>query len=324
MFKRYKNINIPESIINNYFEEVGKPLNKEDTSISSIWVKVFNRYDKSASRNLYDEPSHVITNLYENFFQNGLSEGACAGQAMNEFSGRYKIMKREKKRLSSLFLHLNPGVDKSYSRFSNSFKANKGQLKSITNFLSKVKISRNLLSGNPWMNDINDDQYLLEIVDHFYFFDIIDKYHKSTPLKPIFIGEGSGILSNILLNYREDVRDSVFIDLGHFLLRQYIANFDLSEKVNAYVYAQDFEINKITGHGYTIINQDSFPEIPEESLNKYFQLIKNKVVSRVMSYNHLDLRGHSDYRKMLVSYFGEPKVRFESPMRPGYFIEIFD
>tara|TARA_E500000331_G_C17133520_1_gene659357 strand:+ start:28 stop:1002 length:975 start_codon:yes stop_codon:yes gene_type:complete len=324
MFKRYKNINIPESTINSYFEDVGKPSNEEGISVSSIWIKVFDKYDKSSSRDLYNNSKEVISSLYENFFQNGLSEGACAGQAMNEFSGRYKIMKREKKRLSSLFLHLNPGVDKSYSRFSNSFKANKDQIKLITNFLSKIKLSNNLLSGNPWMNVINDDQYLLEVVDHYYFFDIINKFDNSNALKPIFIGEGSGILSNILLNYREDIRDSIFIDLGHFLLRQYIANFDHKEKVNTYVYAQDFEPQEISGHGYTIINQDSFPEIPEESLDKYFQLINNKVVSRVISYNHLDLRGHSNYRDKLVSYFGEPKVRFESPIRPGYFIEIFD
>tara|TARA_B100000927_G_C16473782_1_gene472569 strand:- start:3419 stop:4393 length:975 start_codon:yes stop_codon:yes gene_type:complete len=324
MFKRYKNINIPESIISTYFEEVGKPLNNEDISISSIWEKVFNKYDKSSSRDLYNESTHVIADLYENFFQNGLSEGACAGQAMNEFSGRYKIMKREKKRLSSLFLHLNPGVNKSYSRFSNSFKANKEQLKLIANFLSQTKLSRNLFSGNPWMNNINGEQYLLEIVDHYFFSDIINRYDHSKSLKPIFIGEGSGILSNILLNYREDIKDSIFIDLGHFLLRQYIVNFELREKVSSYVYAQDFETNNIQGRGYTIINQDSFPEIPEESLQKYFQLIQNNIVSKVISYNHLDLRGHSNYREMLVNYFGEPKVRFESPIRPGYFVEIFD
>ena len=58
-------------------------------------------------------------------------------------------MKRENKRLSSLFLHLNPGVNNSYSRFSSKFIANKNHINEITNYLSNIKISNNLLSGEP-------------------------------------------------------------------------------------------------------------------------------------------------------------------------------
>ena len=75
----------------------------------------------------------------------------------------------------------------------------------------------------------------------------------------------------------------------------------------------------------TIINQDSFPEIPENALNSYFSLIDEGRVERVISYNHLDLRGdHANYRNMLVKNFGEPHIRFESVLRNGYFVEIFE
>jgi len=204
-------------------------------------------------------------------------------------------------------------------------KLNNKKFTEMVNEMKNLKLSNLLFSGCPWMYSHANSKYLLELTDHYYFFDIIKRYLKNKEIKPVFIGEGSGILSNIFLNSELNITDSVFIDLQHFLLRQYIINYSQRKKVGAYIYAQDFKSSMIESKNMTIINQDSFPEIPDNALESYFHLIEEKKVERVISYNHLDLRGdHADYRGMLIKYFGEPHIRFESTLRNGYFIEIFE
>jgi hypothetical protein len=324
MIKRHEKVTIPLEVIESFGVNVGDPVNLEGDSISQIWTKVFNKYDKSNLRLTGGRDVEQVRDLFEEYFVNGLSEGACVGQAMSEFSTRYKYLKREKNRLGALFLHLNPGVGKTYNRLGNRFKVSKQNLQDVVGKLSNLSLSNLLFSGKPWLNKVKKHSYLLEISDHYYFFDIIQRYVKGNVLKPVFIGDGSGILSNMLLTSDIDVRDATFVDLQHFLIRQYIVNFDEQAKIRKFVYAQDFDASKIDGQELTIINQDSFPEIPSESLKSYFELIKHNKVTRVISYNHLDLRGHSNYREMLVEYFGEPVVRFESIIRSEYFIEIFE
>jgi hypothetical protein len=324
MIKRHEKVTIPLEVIESFGMIVGDPVNLEGGSISPIWTKVFNKYDKSSVRLTGGKNVEQVRDLFEEYFINGLSEGACVGQAMSEVSTRFKYLKRERNRLGALFLHLNPGVGKTYSRFGNRFKVSKQNLQDLVSKLSKLGLSDLLFSGKPWLNEVEQHSYLLEISDHYYFFDIIQRYIKNNVLKPVFIGDGSGILSNMLLTSEVDVRDATFIDLQHFLIRQYIVNFDEKSKIQKFVYAQDFDASEIDGRGLTIINQDSFPEIPAESLKSYFELIKHNKVDRVISYNHFDLRGHSNYRQLLVEYFGEPVIRFESIIRSGYFIEIFE
>lgn len=324
MIKRHEKISISLDILEAFSADVGDVRNSEIDSISPIWTKVFNRYDKSNIRLISLSDTEEVTALFEDYFINGLSEGACVGRAMGELSTRYKYLKRERDRLGALFLHLNPGVGKTYSRFGNRFSVSKEHLNQLIEELTSLPLSDLLFSGQPWMNMLGEQGYLLEISDHYYFFDIIQRYLKGDVLKPVFIGDGSGILSNMILTSSIEVRDATFIDLQHFLIRQYIVNYTKKSKVNKYIYAQDFECDTVEGSGFTIINQDSFPEIPYDSLQRYFELVRDDKVQRVISYNHLDLRGHSNYRNLLVSEFGEPVVRFESIVRSGYFIEIFE
>jgi len=324
MIKRHEKITIPLEVIKSFWVDVGDPVNSEESSISQIWTNVFNKYDKSNVRLTGSRDVKRVRDLFEEYFVNGLSEGACVGQAMSEFSTRYKYLKRERNRLGALFLHMNPGVGKTYSRFGNRFKVSKRNHEYMVGQLSNLPLSNLLFSGKPWLNEVDKHSYLLEISDHYYFFDIIQRYVKGKVLKPVFIGDGSGILSNMLLTSEIDVRDATFVDLQHFLIRQYIVNFHEKAKIRKFAYAQDFDASKIDGQELTIINQDSFPEIPQECLKSYFELIKDNKVNRVISYNHHDLRGHSNYRELLVECLGEPVVRFESIIRSGYFIEIFE
>ncbi len=325
MISRHQNITIPQNIIESFFNEVGNPINKESDNISEIWKNVFKKYDELNNRDINDSKLSDICDLFENYFINGLSDGACAGKAMEKILTRYKYLSREKKRLASLYLQRNPGVENSYSRIGAGLKLNKKNYKEIVSDMNNLKLSKLVFSGCPWMYSYKNKKYLLELTDHYYFFDIISRYLANKTVKPIFIGEGSGILSNLILNSDLIIKDSVFIDLQHFLLRQYIINFSQHTKVNRYIYAQDFNSSLVESSGMTIINQDSFPEIPENALNSYFSLIDEGRVERVISYNHLDLRGdHANYRNMLVKNFGEPHIRFESVLRNGYFVEIFE
>ena len=324
MIKRHKKVTIPLEVIESFQTNVGDPINSEEDSVSQIWSRVFSKFDKSNIRLIGGNAAEQIRNYFEEYFINGLSDGACVGKDMNSLATRYKYLKRERNRLGALFLHLNPGVGKTYSRFGNRFKVSKQNLQALVDKLSNLPLSNLLFSGKPWLYEVEQHSYLLEITDHYYFFDIIKRYMKNTVLKPVLIGDGSGILSNMLLTSDINISDSIFIDLQHFLIRQYIVNFDERSKIQKFLYAQDFDVSKIDGQGMTIINQDSFPEIPYKDLKSYFELIKYQKVDRVISYNHLDLRGHNNYRELLVEYFGEPIVRFESIIRSGYFIEIFE
>jgi hypothetical protein len=324
MINRHSAIPIPKEIIQTFLDEVGDVKSPETNSVSKIWNKVFDKYDKTTLRDTRGKDPKEICELFEEYFINGLSDGACAGQAMGEFSSRYKYSKREKTRLRALYLHMNPGVERSYSHFGSTYKISKEQLNNIVTEISEIPLSNLLFSGMPWLNSLYGKNYLLEISDHYYFYDVIKRYMRGKILRPVFIGDGSGILSNMLLSLDCQVENSIFIDLQHFLIRQYIVNFDHRSEISRFIYAQDFNQNIITDDNLTIINQDSFPEIPSTCLKEYFSLIQYNKVNRVISYNHLDLRGHVNYRGMLLKYFGEPLVRFESPIRKGYFIEIFE
>jgi hypothetical protein len=325
MIKRHSSIKIPHEIIQSFIAEVGMPKASEAENISEVWKKVFNKFDNLNNRDTSNSSVSEIQSLFENYFVNGLSDGACVGKAMESIFTRYKYLSRERNRLGSLYLHRNPGVTKSYSRMGTNLKLTDQQYRNIISEMSSLNLSDLVFSGKPWMNISKGSSYLLELTDHYYFFDIVNRYMKNKVIKPIFIGEGSGILSNLFLTSNAVVQDAVFIDLQHFLIRQYIINFSERNKVSNYIYAQDFQPSLIKSTGMTIINQDSFPEIPERALDSYFTPIKEGKIDRVISYNHLDLRGdHVDYRKMLVGYFGEPLIRQESLVRKGYFIEIFE
>tara|TARA_A100000164_G_scaffold376780_1_gene414540 strand:+ start:506 stop:1486 length:981 start_codon:yes stop_codon:yes gene_type:complete len=325
MIKRYPNVEIPSEIIQSFFDEVGTPKASEHENISDVWKMVFKKFDGLNNRDTSNSSVSDICSLYEDYFVNGLSDGACVGKAMESISTRYKYLSREKNRLGSLYLHRNPGVEKSYSRMGSNLKLSNAQYEDIISEMTNLNLSNLVFSGKPWMNFSKGNSYLLELTDHYYFFDIVNRYLSNKIIKPIFIGEGSGILANLFLTSNADVQDSIFIDLQHFLLRQFIINYAERDKIERYIYAQDFNSSMVNKVGFTIINQDSFPEIPKKALNNYFSLIREGKVERVISYNHLDLRGdHVNYREMLKEFFGEPIIRYESIVRNGYFIEIFE
>ena len=84
MISRHQNITIPQNIIESFFNEVGNPINKESDNISEIWKNVFKKYDELNNRDINDSKLSDICDLFENYFINGLSDGACAGKAMEK------------------------------------------------------------------------------------------------------------------------------------------------------------------------------------------------------------------------------------------------
>lgn len=113
----------------------------------------------------------------------------------------------------------------------------------------------------------------------------------------------------------------VYIDLAQYLLRQYLVND--SDSSDSFLYAESFDPQSFKGVDM-LINQDSFPEIPEKSLMNYFSIISDSKVKYIISYNQeTDVSGHSDFRSLIMEYGMLSAFRFCSVLRPGYVIELF-
>ena len=112
-----------------------------------------------------------------------------------------------------------------------------------------------------------------------------------------------------------------FIDIVHFLLKQFLTNFN--ETKTSFYLAENFSYENFPS-SQVLVNQDSFPEINNQGLKNYFNLIKNSKIDYVASYNQeLYVHSHTNFRKMLFESGMKSLIRFESTMRKDYFIEIF-
>ena len=60
-----------------FFNIVGKPQNNESDNISEVWRNVFKKFDLSNNRDISDLEISEVRDLFENYFVNGLSDGAC-------------------------------------------------------------------------------------------------------------------------------------------------------------------------------------------------------------------------------------------------------
>ena len=82
LFKREKKQNIGIDLIKSTMSKVERPSWKEfENCISPIWLKVLNG-PGSEIKQVFHADEFMLKNLYENFFVNGLSEGAAIGKKM--------------------------------------------------------------------------------------------------------------------------------------------------------------------------------------------------------------------------------------------------
>lgn len=302
-FKREKKIKIQKEVVISALQLL-KTMEWDDSFISPVWQAVFSKFDISKLNEGKDEVNYnIIDSCYEEFFLNGLSDGACVGSDLKRPRSALKYALRGRKRLNLLRQHFN---------FQNGNEE----------FFSNLILSPQLSSGQPWLQFLNNRWLNPELIDHLYFYEVC----KNLPIKSnnlLFIGDGSGLLSNIFLNNSE-VSSASFIDLPHFLLRQHIVNYDLFDIPQKYLTPDRVHELPSEYKNRVLINQDSLPEIPEKYLNIYFDLITNGYVSDVLSYNKKDSSfGHTDFKKILLERNIQCRLSIESVMRPGYFIEWY-
>ena len=302
-FKRHKKLSLSNEVIADSLKLLNK-LSWDKSFISPVWEKVFSKFgetDLNKSKNEIDSTN--LKENYENYFVNGISDGACVGADLYRPRSAIKYALRGKARYKILKKHYD---------FNDYEKLN----------LDNLNLSSELSSGQPWLQKISDKWINPEIIDHLYFYETC----KDLPISfdnILFIGEGSGILSNIFLN-KMHIKSAAFIDLPHFLIRQHITNYASKNTTQLYITPDQLENLVVDNQRRVLVNQDSFPEIPEEYLNVYFELINAGYITDVLSYNKKDFtEGHSNFRKMLLKRDVDCKLSFESVMRKDYFIEWY-
>ena len=92
--------------------------------------------------------------LYLNYFQNGLSDGACAGKRMHDLSYKIKYIFREPNRIR---------------RVSHDLKMKFGNY----DFLKNPMLSNNAFSGRHWMFKYRDFDIPIELSDPVFLFEYI-------------------------------------------------------------------------------------------------------------------------------------------------------
>lgn len=296
-FERAASIEIPREIIESCDDILKLEYNKN--ALSPVWETVFKAFPVSQGINSKTTSADIIKDLYENFFKNGLSDGACAGLGMEKARIAYRYWKRTRHRYRALDnLKKNMGVEQ-----------------------GALKTSLLLNTGCPWLINDRGKKYNPEILDHEYFCRQILNFDEFNDATFVFIGDGSGILSNLIINNMR-IKEAIFIDLPHFLIRQKIVNSDV--QIPKTFWTPHAAIKKQIKGRVVIINQDSFPEITAYWLNKYFNLPSSDSSLEIFSYNKIDQSlGHTDYHEIISQYNLERRYMYESPMRANYHFEYF-
>ena len=314
--KRYQRQSIDTKLFQNFLKECGDyKMNNLDTAASPIWTKCYENHDENVFESLQKKSLDNLKNLYENYYINGLSDGATSGKALEDKEKRDFKSERNLLRSKPLAIHLKM-IEQNQDLHIGKF---------YSELYKKYSIPKTINIGQTWGWDIGDNFVHFEIQDYIYFLDIITKVLESYGLnKTCFIGDGSGVMSSILYqNY--DIKSSIHIDIAHLLLRQYINNVESSTQVK-HLYAENFD-EDIKHDTQILINQDSFPEMPIDSLEKYMRNMDNNNVPFVLSYNIENGQTfnphHIDYRKVIMDCGYESIWRFDSAVRPPYVFELF-
>ena len=298
-FKRHEKVLINDGIINDLLNSEILQLDNYDNFSSEVWKRVFRKFNAlDKSKDLYNK--EIVRSLYENYFINGLSEGACVGADMSRFKTKLKYKYRGYKRYKKLV---------NFCKYLN-----------INDFNKYLKLNESYNIGSPWLEMCESNWINPEVLDHLYFFLTI-KESLSKFENICFIGDGSGILSNIILS-ELTFKKVVFIDMPHFLARQFIVNYN-SKKITTYFNPDNID-TELYQEKFVIINQDSFPEIPVQYLQKYFSFIKQNNKSEIYSYNKKDLSdGHCDFQNVLKDNGFYYNYSFESSIRSNYYIQRY-
>jgi hypothetical protein len=318
---RYPFEKIDTNIFTNFFTKNGDYPGKSETNneVAPVWQQCFRNWTNSSVdvfQAMEDKNLNQLANIYENYYMQGVSEGASSGKALADNGGngyQYKLNKANR----------NIERAKTLGRYLNINFNNEKEVYKFINEKFKIPITPNI--GQTWGWWCDDLFIHFELADYIYFLDIIVKLFKDKNItKTSFLGDGSGLLSSLVYN-NCDITSSNHIDLGHFLLKQYLNNHTKSY-IN-YYYAENFDY-KTPNDSQILINQDSFPEMSDESVAKYVNHARHNEIPYILSYNkEVTFEGgnpHSDFRKAILSNNYVSEFRIEPTiMREGYKIELF-
>ena len=309
---RYPKKEIDLSTFESFYKECGEypGVKKTNSEISSLWSQIFDELDTNIFQVLENKDLNKLKEIYEDYYVNGISDGASSGKHLED---EKKLIKKSHRNVNRVKLL------RDYFGYDESEPVKVYEL-----LYKKYKIPDAITDGQTWGWQYGDNFVHFEIADYIYFLDILIKILDEYGLdKTIFIGEGSGLLSSLLYdNY--DIKESHQIDLSHFLLKQYLTNYDNDVNVK-YHYAENFQVD-FKHDSQILINQDSFPEMTMESMERYIENAKLNNVNLILSYNTPTIRpdgGHINFYKVLKSSGYESIWEIESTVRPHYFIELF-
>lgn len=300
--RRFERVEIDLARVERALSTLERPSwNQFLSTISPIWASVLSG-PGGAIKDVFAGDAEDIKLLYEDFFVNGLSDGAAVGAKMHELRSFLKIVLRERRRRNIL------------RRIE--FKQNCTFDYNVPDF------------GQAWSLSYDGNQYNFELTDHFYFADICYKIIKFLCVDDVvFLGDGCGYLAQSILSLDSPglISKVTMIDLFHFLVRQYLLLDDFKEGVQlSYLNAEFDNCGPTSKSPKVLVNQDSLPEIDQKSQEKYFQYIRDNGVKALISYNKVDhSKGHVEFRATADLVFGKKLMCFESAMRPGYWIEVW-
>jgi hypothetical protein len=314
---RYPKMEIKQDSLKNFFKLCGKypGVDKTDSEISKVWQSVFDQYATDVFDLMEKGDLIQLKKNYENYYIHGTSEGASSGKALSKNRIKLAKAKRNVERVKPLqeYLGLKSLQSEKFLNASDFY----------TKINENVVIPESINVGQPWGWYYNEFFVHFELADYLYFSDIILKLLDLLKInRTYFLGDGSGLLSS-LVYYNSSIEISLHVDLGHFLIKQFLTNEKFNTNIT-YNYAENFN-SKAKINSQILINQDSFPEMKKESVEKYVSNIQYNKVPYLLSYNHevVDFR-HSDFRSIILSYGYKSKLRICSSVRTGYIIELFE
>lgn len=288
--------------------------------IGQVWERVLSRWTLSSIdvfKSLENKDIDELKHIYENYYIYGVSDGASTGKAFEcENNGgnskNYKINKN--KRNQNRILQLGQFLEIEHN-----------DVHDVINLINKkYNLPPQINNGQTWGWWYDSLFIHFELADYIYFLETVLTVLKDLNLtKTLFLGDGSGVLSTLIYN-NYNINTSYHIDLGHFLLKQYINNHNNSNI--HYHYAEEFDPSTVMDVEI-LINQDSFPEMSDESVEKYIKSLVFNKIPYVLSYNkNVTFEGnckHSDWKSKLLENGYKVISKLSPTMREGYKIELF-
>ncbi len=300
--KRHKKIKLDRSIFEDFFHDVESDYNGVDSTyecVSKIWGDIILDYEVNIFRHIKErEITHLISS-YENYYVDGISDGASSGMALNDSKLMLEKSIRNHKRAISLYRSLT-SVEEKELYLSGT------KLPSIySKVLKDISIPESIFIGQAWYWDFPNSKIHFELTDYIYFSQMCISIISLIKAKNILmLGDGSGVNCALINENIECDLNITHVDLAQYLLMQYMVNYKWKER-SSYIFAENFAKSGISDIDL-LINMDSFPEMTNTEVKKYVNFIKKNKVKYVLSYNHIIIKSLTIGIQILENIYSKP------------------